>query len=169
MGKGYPEWLDRLWPTDPAELANRGQNTWHVDLRHCADDHANSFWNIQLGVRPCAVARVLSALQFFERYRSIAEWHQNQIPPGETEIGCDARAFGTDWAFGDLHNHVRADRVDARYVFYRDPFSRALVRLSVNFFDPLSSAREWHPRNEGTHSFRSRCQQTSPSIPSRCF
>src|SRR5439155_23772366 len=30
---GCPEWLDRLWPTGPAERANREQSTWRADLR----------------------------------------------------------------------------------------------------------------------------------------
>src|SRR5207244_8185882 len=66
---------------------------------------------------------------------AIAERHQDQIPSSETEIRSDARTLGADWAFGDLHDYIRADRVDAGYVFYRDPFSRPLVRASVNFFD----------------------------------
>src|SRR5262249_20944259 len=32
-------------------------------------------------------------------------------------------------------DHVRADRVNVRYVFDRDPLSRALVRAPVNFFN----------------------------------
>src|SRR4029077_11166012 len=106
-----------------------------LTFAHCEDDHDNSFRNVQL---PQNLAQSLAFFRLFKlssTTATIAEWHQNQIPPSETEIGCDAGAFGADGAFGDLHNHVRADRVDARYVFYRDPFSRALVRLSVNFFD----------------------------------
>src|SRR4030095_2910985 len=67
--------------------------------------------------------------------------HQDQISPGETEIGCDPRPLRADRAFGDLHDHVRTNRINVRDVFYRDPFSRALVRASVDFFDPAIERR----------------------------
>src|SRR5206468_3074115 len=37
--------------------------------------------------------------------------------------------------FGYLHNYIRADRVNARYVFYSDPFSRPLVSPPIDFFN----------------------------------
>src|SRR5262249_39774336 len=72
-----------------------------------ADDDANPFSNIQL---PQDLAQSLAFLRLFNFSRdtaAIAKWHQNQIPAGETEIRGDAGTLGTDWAFGDLHNHVR--------------------------------------------------------------
>ena len=106
-----------------------------LTFANCADDHANPFGNFQLAQDLAQSLAFFRLFNFSRDTAAIAEWHQDQIPPGETEIRGDARTLGADWALGDLHDHVRADRVNARYVFYRDPFSRALVRPSVNFFD----------------------------------
>src|SRR5262249_33633128 len=108
-----------------------------------AGAHAGPVGNTQLALN---LAKPLAFFRFFNLSRdaaAIAEWHQDQIPPGETEIRGDPRTLCADWAFGDLHDHVGAYRVNARYVFYCDAFSRALVRAPVNFFD-AAIERSWN-------------------------
>src|SRR3954463_5415590 len=83
-----------------------------LTFAYCADDHADAFGNFQL---PQNLAQSLAFFRVFNFSRdpaALAETPPNQIPSSETQIGCDARPLGTDWAFGDLHNHVRTDRVN---------------------------------------------------------
>ena len=45
---------------------------------------------------------------------------QHEVTAGQDEVGGDARAFGADRAFGDLHDDVAAGRIEARDVLLRD-------------------------------------------------
>src|SRR5262249_28752177 len=112
-----------------------------LTFANCADDNANPFSNIQLAQDLAQSLAFFRLFNFSRDTAAIAEWHQHQISPGETEIGCDAWTLGTNCAFRDLHNPFRADGVNARYVFYRDSFSRAFIRPSVNFFDTAIERR----------------------------
>ena len=71
----------------------------------------------------------------------IAEWHQNQVAAWKTEIGCHPRPLRANGTFGHLHNYVRAHRINARYVFYGDSFSRPLVASPIDFFNAAVKRR----------------------------
>ena len=65
----------------------------------------------------------------------IAERHENQVSPRETEIGCHPRPLRADRTFGYLHNYIRTDWINVRYIFNGDSFTRPFVRPPINFFD----------------------------------
>src|SRR5439155_1072806 len=66
---------------------------------------------------------------------SITEWHEDQIPSRKTEISRDSRSFCPNRTFGDLHDYLRADRVNVWNILCRDSFARPLVCRAVNFLD----------------------------------
>ena len=64
---------------------------------------------------------------------------QHEITSGQDEIGRDARAFGADGAFGDLHDDFAAGRIKARDVLLRD---FRLVAAAAFAFDDFHAAVE---------------------------
>ena len=107
----------------------------------CADDDADAIRNIQLTKNFAQPLTFLRFLDFSRDTAAIAERHQHQIAAGKTEIGCDARPLGADWAFGNLHDHIRTHRINGRDVFNGDPLAGALIRAPVDFFDPAVERR----------------------------
>src|SRR5271154_2771271 len=45
---------------------------------------------------------------------------QDEVAPGEDDVGGNARALRADGAFGDLHDNLAAGRIDAGDVFLGD-------------------------------------------------
>src|SRR4029453_17905553 len=106
-----------------------------LSFAHRADDDADPFGNVQFAqdlAKPLALLRILD---FSRDATVITKRHQHQVTPGETEVCRDPRAFRPDRSFRYLNNYVRADGVNVRYIFCRDPFSRPLVRRPIDFFN----------------------------------
>ena len=61
---------------------------------------------------------------------------QHEETAGQHEVGRDARAFGADGAFRDLHDDVRAGRIQARNVLLRDlgPLRAAALAFALDDF-----------------------------------
>src|SRR5205807_8432674 len=104
-------------------------------LAHRSNDHADAFGNVELAQNFAETIAFFRLFDFPRNAAAIAEWHQDQIAPGETEIGGDARSLCSNRALGDLHDDFRADRIDARNVFGGDPFARPFVGRPIDFFD----------------------------------
>src|SRR5206468_11130278 len=102
----------------------------------CANDHADPFRNIQLSKNFAQPFAFLRLLNFSRDTAAVAERHKHQIAAGKTEISCDPRSLGADRAFGNLHDHIRTHRVNARNIFNGNPLTGALIRAPVDFFDP---------------------------------
>ena len=116
-----------------AQIAHEISGT--LALAHRSNDHADAFGNVELAQNFAETIAFFRLFDFSRNAAAIAEWHQDQIAPGETEIGGDARSLCSNRAFGDLHDDFRADRIDARNVFGGDPFARPFVGRPIDFFD----------------------------------
>ena len=107
-----------------------------LTFAHRADDHPDPFGNIQFAQNLAQPLALFGSLDLSRDTAAIAERHQHQISAGKTQIGRDARPLGADRAFGDLHDHLRADRVNAWDVFHGDSFSVACSSGPIDFLDP---------------------------------
>jgi len=100
-----------------------------------ADDNADPFGNVELAqdlAKPLALLRILN---FSRDAAVITERHQHQVTPGETEVRRNPRPLCPNRSFSYLDDYVGTDRVNVRYIFCRDPFSRPLVRRPIDFFN----------------------------------
>src|SRR6185437_8894795 len=66
---------------------------------------------------------------------AIAKRHQDQVTSGKTKIRGYPRSFVPDGTLGHLHNNIRANRINTRYIFNRDPLSRPLAPTAINFLN----------------------------------
>src|SRR5205814_9190232 len=100
-----------------------------------ANNDSNAVGNFQFPDNLAQPFALLLVFDFSRDTATIAEWHQHKVTPGKTEIGGDPWTFCADRAFGDLHNDIGADGINARYVFNRNSFSRPLAPAAINFLD----------------------------------
>ena len=61
--------------------------------------------------------------------------HENEVAPGETQVGRDARALRADRPLGHLHDHVGADRINVRNILGGDPFLWPPLLRPIDLFD----------------------------------
>src|SRR5665213_2293670 len=108
-----------------------------------AHDDTHAFGDVQLA------QNLLEAFAFFLTFnltrdsRLIGIRQQNQIAPGQNEIRRDARTFGADRAFGDLHDDFAAGRIKARNVLLRDFWPVAAAAFALDDFDAAVEL-VWH-------------------------
>ena len=106
-----------------------------------ADDDAYAIRNIQLAQNLAQPLAFLRILDLAGNAAPIAERHQHQIAAGKTEIGCDARPFGADRAFGHLHDYIRTNWVNVRNILSGDPSCACAYSPGRSISSiPLSSA-----------------------------
>ena len=77
-----------------------------------ADDHAHALGHVEFLEDFAQPLALLWALDLARDAALIAVGHEHEVAPGEAEIRGDARPFGADRAFGHLHEHFAADRID---------------------------------------------------------
>src|SRR4029453_15999732 len=99
------------------------------------DYGAVPFGNVQFAQDLAKPLALLWILDFSRDATVITKRHQHEVTPGETEVRRNPRPFRPNRSFGYLDNYVRPDRVNVRYIFCGDPFSRPLVRGPIDFFN----------------------------------
>src|SRR5438045_8133846 len=100
-----------------------------------ANNHADSVRDIELAQN---FSQALAFLRIFNLARdaaAIAEWHENKVTPGETQVGRDARPLGSDRPFRHLDDNIGTNGLNTRNIFCRDPFAMAALTRTVDFFD----------------------------------
>ena len=100
-----------------------------------ADNDSNSVGNIQFTHNLAQPFALLLVFNFSRDAAAIAKRHQHQVAPGKTEIRGYPRPLVPDGTLGDLHNNIRADGINTRYIFNRDPFSRPLAPAAIDFLN----------------------------------
>src|SRR4029077_16911343 len=100
------------------------------------DNDSNAVGNLQFTHNLAQPFALLLVFNFPRDAAPIAKRHQHQVASGKTEIRSYPRPFVPDGTLGDLHNDIRADWIDTRYIFNRDPFSRPLASAAIDFLNP---------------------------------
>src|SRR5207244_5822723 len=91
-----------------------------------AGDDAHTLGDIEVGDDVFDAAAFLVVLNFARDAALRVVGHQHEEATGDTDVGRDARAFGADRAFDDLHDDFGAGRVEARDVVLADFLLRFL-------------------------------------------
>ena len=135
-GRGFC--LDRLFDFRPlleeeTQIAHKIAGT--LAFADGANNHPDALRNLQAAQDFSKSFPFLRVLDFSRDAAAIAVGHENQIAPGEAEVGRHARAFRSDGALGDLDDHVRADGINARDILGRDPFFRPPVLRPIDLLD----------------------------------
>src|SRR5438477_3158374 len=118
---------------EKAQIANK--ITGALAFTDGANNHANSVRDIELAQN---FSQAFAFLRIFNLARDaapIAEWHENKVTPGETQVGRDARTLGSDRPFRHLDDNIRTNRINTRNIFCRDPFAMPALTRTVDFFD----------------------------------
>ncbi len=61
--------------------------------------------------------------------------HEDEIASGHADVRRDARAFGADGAFADLHHDIRAGGIDGGDILGGDGFGELLLVVAAHFLD----------------------------------
>src|SRR5438132_11892370 len=65
---------------------------------------------------------------------AIAEWHENKVTPGETQVGRHARTLGSDRPFRHLDDDIGTNGINTRNIFRRDPLAMPALPRALAFF-----------------------------------
>src|SRR4030095_6671672 len=138
------------------QVANEISGT--LSFPYGGNDNPDPFGNVQFAQDLAKPLALLWILDFSRDSAVIAERHQYQVTPGETEVRRNPGPFRPNRSFGYLDNYVRTDRVNVRYIFCRDPFSWPLVRRPIDFFNsPVERGGHRHAKNKGGGFFGRQC------------
>ena len=85
-----------------------------------AHDHAHAVGNVQFAQDFFQALALLDVFNLAGDAALIRVGQQHEETSRQHEVGRDARAFGADRSFRDLHDDVRAGRIEPRNVLLRD-------------------------------------------------
>src|SRR5207244_1306051 len=118
---------------EEAQIANK--ITGALAFTDGANNHADSIRDIELAQNFSQAFAFLRIFNLARDAAAIAEWHENKVTPGETQVRGHARPLGSDRSFRHLDDDIRTNRINTRNIFCRDPFAMPALTRAVDFFD----------------------------------